>query len=263
MKIICLDDYENKYESFRMERRDGVLEVALHTNGGPMVFSKTVHDELGYAFADIGADRENKVVILTGTGDRFCTDFDPESFKSFNGLGDDITASGWDQTIWRGQHNVRNFLDIPVPMIGVVNGPATVHCELPLLCDIVLASNTATLQDASHFGNGVAPGDGIQVAMLLLMGLNRGRYFFLTEQKLTAKQALDLGLVAEVMSPDQLLPRAHELAARIATLPPLALRYARTLLTQQLRQLMDSGIGYGLALEGLSAIDLPNVQRGK
>ena len=46
MKIICLDDYENKYESFRMERRDGVLEVALHTNGGPMVFSKTVHDEL-------------------------------------------------------------------------------------------------------------------------------------------------------------------------------------------------------------------------
>lgn len=65
------------------------------------------------------------------------------------------------------------------------------------------------------------------------------------------------------MSPDQLLPRAHELAARIATLPPLALRYARTLLTQQLRQLMDNGIGYGLALEGLSAIDLPNVQRGK
>lgn len=132
-----------------MERHDDILEVALHTNGNPMIFSKTVHDELGFAFADIAADRENKVVVLTGTGDRFCTDFDPESFKSFNGLGDNITASGWDQTIWRGQHNIRNLLDIPVPMIGVVNGPATVHCELPLLCDIVLSSDTAVFQDAS------------------------------------------------------------------------------------------------------------------
>lgn len=69
-QVIHLDNYANKYESFRMERKDGVLEVALHTNGGSMVFSKTVHDELGFAFADIAADRENKVVILTGTGDK-------------------------------------------------------------------------------------------------------------------------------------------------------------------------------------------------
>ncbi len=234
MKSIRFEDYANKYESFHMERHDGILEVALHTNGGPMIFSKTVHDELGFAFADIAADRENKVVILTGTGEKFCTDFDPESFKSFKGLGDDITASGWDQTVWRGRHNIRNLLDIPVPMIGVVNGPATVHCELPLLCDIVLASDTAVFQDSSHFGNGVAPGDGIQVAMLLLMGLNRGRYFFLTEQKLSAQEAHDLGLVSEVMPPDQLRQRARDLAAPMTKLPPLALRYARVLLTQQL-----------------------------
>ncbi len=175
-------------------------------------------------------------------------------------MGDNITAFGWDQTIWRGRHNIRNLLDVPVPMIGVVNGPATVHCELPLLCDVVLSSDTAVFQDASHFGNGVAPGDGIQVAMLLLMGLNRGRYFFLTEQKLSATEALDLGLVNEVLPPEHLMPRAREIAARIAKLPPLALRYARTLLTVQLRQLMDIGVGYGLALEGLSAIDLPNYQ---
>lgn len=65
------------------------------------------------------------------------------------------------------------------------------------------------------------------------------------------------------MPPDQLMPRAHEIATRIAKLPPLALRYARTLLTQQLRQLMEVGVGYGLALEGLSAIDLPNYQKGE
>ena len=68
MKTISLNDYINKYETIRMERHNGILEVALHTNGGPMVFSKTVHDELGFAFADIAADRENHVVVLTGTG---------------------------------------------------------------------------------------------------------------------------------------------------------------------------------------------------
>ncbi len=63
MKTISLDDYANKYESLRMERHDGILEVALHTNGNPMIFSKTVHDELGLALDEIAADRENKVVV--------------------------------------------------------------------------------------------------------------------------------------------------------------------------------------------------------
>lgn len=255
MKTISLDDYANKYESFRMERHDGILEVALHTNGGPMIFSATVHEELGFAFADIAADRENRVVILTGSGDKFCTDFDPESFKSFNGLGKNITATGWDHTIWRGQHNIHSQLEIPVPMIGILNGPAIVHSELALLCDIVLAADTTIIQDFPHFGNGVAPGDGVQVVFPLLMGLNRGRYFLLTQQKLSAQEALDLGLVNEVMPRDQLMPRAQELATQIAKQPPLALRYARMLLTQRLKRLMNESIGYGLALEGLSAIE--------
>jgi len=256
VKTISLTDYTNKYESLRMERHDGILEVALHTNGGPMIFSKTVHEELGFAFADIAADRENRVVILTGSGDKFCTDFDPESFKSFNGLGKNITATGWDHTIWRGQHNIHSQLEIPVPMIGVLNGPAIVHSELALLCDIVLAADTTTIQDFPHFGNGVAPGDGVQVVFPLLMGVNRGRYFLLTQQKLSAQEALDLGLVNEVMPREQLMPRAQELATQIAKQPTLALRYARMLLTQRLKRLMDESIGYGLALEGLSAIEI-------
>jgi enoyl-CoA hydratase/carnithine racemase len=106
MKAISFEDYSGKYESLQMTRQDGILEVTLHTNGKSLVFSRTVHEELGFAFADIAADRDNKVVILTGTGETFCTDFDPESFKSFNGLGKNITAIGWDQTVWRGQHNI-------------------------------------------------------------------------------------------------------------------------------------------------------------
>ena len=253
MKPITFEGYRDKYEAIRMERgEDGVLEMALHTRGGSLVFNRTIHEELG--FADVAADRENRVVILSGTGENFCAEFDPESFRAFNGLGPNITATGWDQTHWRGMHNLRAQLDVPVPMVGVLNGPALAHSELALLCDVVLASETATVQDQPHFGNGVAPGDGVHIVFPLLMGMNRGRYFLLTQQVLDAAQAKEAGLVNEVLPSEQLLPRARELAKMMASRPPLALRYARQLLTQQLKQMVEQALPYGLAVEGLSAI---------
>ena len=255
MKPVTFESYRDKYEAIRMERgNDGVLEMTLHTRGGSLVFDRTIHEELGFAFADIAADRENRVVILSGTGESFCAEFDPESFKAFGGLGPNITATGWDQTHWRGMHNLRAQLDVPVPMIGVLNGPALAHSELALLCDVVLASETATVQDQPHFGNGVAPGDGVHIFFPLLMGMNRGRYFLLTRQVLDATQAKEAGLVSEVLPPEQLLPRARGLAKVMAGRPPLALRYARQLLTQQLKQMAEQALPYGLAVEGLSAI---------
>ncbi len=251
------DEYANKYEFLHMERRNGILEVALHTNGGPFIFNAVAHRELSFAFTDIGTDRENKVIILTGTGDSFCSGFDIKSFESFNGIS---TPRGWDQSYFNGKRMLSCLLEIPVPVIGAVNGPVTVHSQLAVLNDIVLASETAVFQDSSHFGNGVVPGDGEHVIWPLLLGLNRGRYFLLTEQKLSAQEALDLGVVSEVLPPDQLLPRAWELAEQLAKQPPLALRYARVVLTQRLKRLMDEGLGYGLALEGLSANDMAQQQ---
>jgi enoyl-CoA hydratase/carnithine racemase len=87
--------------------------------------------------------------------------------------------------------------------------------------------------------------------------MNRGRYFLLTGQTLDARKALELGLVAEVLPPEQLLPRAWALAEDLARRSTLLLRYTRLLLTEALRRQLHDLLGYGLGMELLALGEKP------
>jgi enoyl-CoA hydratase/carnithine racemase len=115
------DDYRDAYDNIALERDDaGVLTVRFHTNGDSLVWSGPSHEELAYCFGDIAADHENSVVILTGTGDSYCTAIDPASFALSN-------AHEWDRIVFEGRKLLMNLLDIEVPVIAAVNGPAIFH----------------------------------------------------------------------------------------------------------------------------------------
>lgn len=243
------DGYKDKYRNITFERDDlGVLTMTLGTNGGSLVWTGVAHDELAYAFTDVANDRDNATVILTGTGDAYCDEIDPGSFKLGN-------SREWDELLYEGRRLLKNFLDIEVPIIAAVNGPARIHPEIPVLADIVIAADTALFQDAPHYMSGIVPGDGAHLVWPNLLGPNRGRYFLLTGQEIDAQTALDYGVVSEVIDDGRLQARARELAAQIADKPFLARRYTRLAVVQQLKKLMLDGLGYGLALEALAATD--------
>jgi enoyl-CoA hydratase/carnithine racemase len=91
--------------------------------------------------------------------------------------------------------------------------------------------------------------------------LNRARYLMLTGQVLGAKEAKDMGLVAELMPREKLLPRAWELARQLAQKPDMLLRYTRAVLTYPLRKLLDDSMPFSLAMEAMSTLD--KSQQGK
>ena len=243
------DQYFNKYQSIRMERRNGILQMTFHTDNGPLQWGGVPHTEFSQVFVDVGNDPENRIIIMTGTGDAF--------------TGPQGTAAGtpkrspkeWDQTYWEGKRILTSLLEVEVPMISAINGPALRHSEIPLLCDIVLASDTAAFQDSGHFMSGLIPGDGMHIVYPLLLGLNRGRYFLLTGQRIEADEAKNLGLVNEIMPQVDLLPRAWELAEQMAKQSDIVLRYSRVAMTLVVKRQIQDLLGYGLALEGLGSAD--------
>jgi enoyl-CoA hydratase/carnithine racemase len=247
------NSYYDKYENVRMKREDGILEVALHTRGGPLVFNGYVHEALVRAFRDIGDDPENHVVILTGTGNEFCAQITGDGFDFF-------TPSGYDKILREATKILENILDIQVPMIAAINGPVTAHSEYALLCDIVIAAENAYFQDAAHPAFGIVPGDGLHIVWPEVIGEIRGRYFLLSGQRLSAAEAREYGAVNELVARDALLPRAWELARHMKKQNPLTLRYTRMALSNRFRRRLQEGLPYGLALEGISAAQVALVK---
>src|ERR1700693_5232277 len=244
------DAYQQNFPNARLTRsKTGVLEVALHTDGGTLVFNGHTHEQFVELFHAIGSDPDNRVVILTGSGGAFMETINPEGFDFF-------TPQGYDKIYREGKKILMNILDIEVPLIAAVNGPARLHSEYVLLADIVLATPSTAFQDKPHFEFGIVPGDGVHLLWQEVIGSVRGRYFILTRQELDAETAKEWGAVNEIVPADKLLPRAREIAEGLAKLPSLTTEYMRIAKTQKMRRIIDEGVTLGLALEGISAAEV-------
>jgi enoyl-CoA hydratase/carnithine racemase len=244
--------YADRFRFVELKREDGILEVRIHNEGGPAIWTAGIggiHAELGDAFYEVARDPGTHVVVLTGTGDTFLTEVDTAGVGAMD-------SQTWFRIFKEGKDLIQNLLDIEVPVIGAVNGPAWVHAELLTLSDIVVASERATFADKAHAPGGVVPGDGVHVWWEMLLGPNRARHFLFTGSEIGAAEGQRLGFVAEVTPHDKTLERAWEIAHELRSKPPLMLRYSRSAMTQNIKRRMLDDLGFGLILEGMGVMSL-------
>lgn len=232
---------------------DDITELRLHTDGGPLIWSATAHREITEAFAYVGDLPHNKVVIITGTADTYCSELDVTSFAGIP----------WDEIWWEGRRMLKNLDAIEVPVIGVVNGPALIHSEIPVMGDIVLAASTAEFADRAHFAlRDTVPGDGVNIVWGELLGPTRSKYWLLTGTSIDVQEAHRIGFVNEVLPLDELLARAWELATDLATRDLPVLRYTKAAVSIGFRRDFGERLSHGLGVEGCAHWSRGGIKKG-
>ena len=241
------EDYREKYATyFKLERRNGILQVQMHTAGGPVMYGLPIHNAWSQLWLDLGNDPDNEVLIFSGTGDKWIAGFDPEMAKQ--PLHELPADAFYDQIYADATKLLEAFIfNIDIPTIACINGSG-LHTEFALLCDITLCAEHAELFDP-HFKFNLVPGDGQGLTFQELMGPKRAAYFLYTSDKIDAPMAKEMGLVNEVLPLDRLLPRAWEIAEKIMQKPRAIRRLTSAVLRRQWKQRLVQDLGFHVAHE--------------
>jgi enoyl-CoA hydratase/carnithine racemase len=127
---------------------------------------------------------------------------------------------------------------------------------------VIVASDTAVFSDFPHLAAGIAPGDGLFVVWEEVLGLNRARFLEITRGAFTAQEALAWGAIGEVVPQHQVLSRAQDLAEQMTASPQLTNRYIAMIFRQRISRRLSEGMALGMALESLTAANLPYIGQG-
>lgn len=234
------EDYKKQFAHvLMMERKNGILQLTMHTDGKHVLWSPRMHHSLLEAWSVIGLDTENEVLIITAAGPYWISQ-ELEDMKDFSGW-DDASNSTLDtryQGLYRATKSVENFINgFDIPTIAVIPGPGCVHSTFALFCDITLCAPDFVFED-NHFPLGHVPGDGLGLLLQGLAGIKRGAYMMYTGNGIDAKTMLDWGIVNEVLPREKLLPRAWEIAEDIMKQPRAVRRATHALTVRPFKRLL-------------------------
>jgi enoyl-CoA hydratase len=218
------------------ERRDAVGIATLNRPEARNALNGALLSGIRTAMAELDADGDVAVVILTGADPAFCAGLD---LKQLGASRSEARTGGV------GNAGGGPWSTMGKPVIGAVNGPAvTGGLEIALQCDFLVASERARFAD-THARVGLLPGWGLSVLLPQAVGIRKAREMSLTGAFLGADDALRFGLVNHVVAHDELLPTCGAIAAAIASADQ---RAARALLAEY-RDVTSTTVADGLRIE--------------
>lgn len=251
-------DY-TRYQTLDIARRGPggtVLDVQMKAANGKLpTAGHEGHRELAQIWRDVGADESVRCAVLRGEG------------MGFSGGGDLALVQDMAQDfevrrrVWQEARDlVYNVINCDKPIVSALHGPAVgAGLVAGLLADISVAARDAKIVDG-HTRLGVAAGDHAAIVWPLLCGMAKAKYYLLLCDPVSGEEAERIGLVSLAVDADQLLPKAYEIADRLAQGSQSAIRWTKYSLNNWLRQ-AGPAFDTSLALEFMGFAG-PDVREG-
>jgi enoyl-CoA hydratase len=241
-------DFSTFPEQFKFDLAGGILTVTLNNPTQMNAISPIMDDHLPRVFFEADRDERVEIIVVTGEGRAFSAGGDLEGMKK-NLDGIENFLAGYRN----GKRFMQLMLDTEKPIIAKVNGDAVgMGCTIALCADIIVASETARFADP-HVRVGLAAGDGGGVFWPNSVGSALAKYFLLTGDLISAREAKDIGLIAKVVAPEELDAEVERIAGKLLNSSMTAIRFTKSILNIPLRQGLASMVDAGFALESISS----------
>ncbi len=240
-----MPDY-GSYQFLKVEKADKLATVTLNRPDALNAVNSELHHELEHIWIDLAEDAEVNAILLTGEGRAFSAGGDVKNMANRWGTDE---GKKWALTIGAGGRRlIQNMLEVEQPIIGAINGDAMgLGASIALLCDVIVASETARIAD-THVKVGLVAGDSGAVIWPLLVGPARAKEFLMRGTIITGAEGAKMGLINYAVPQDQVLPKAREIARELADGPTWAIRWTKLsvnkFLKQQVNLILDASIAY-------------------
>jgi enoyl-CoA hydratase len=236
-------------------RPNGVLVVTINRPEVLNAANARLHWEFTQIWPVVDADPKTRVVVVTGAGKAFSAGGDLSLVEDMAGNPDALT-----RTMREASDLVYNMINLDKPVVSAINGVAVgAGLVVALMADVSIISETARFTDG-HTRLGVAAGDHAAILWPLLCGMAKAKYYLLTADFIDGREAERIGLVTMCLPPDQVMPKALDVADRLARGSQISIQWTKRALNNWLRQ-AGPIFDQSLALEMLS-FSYPDVREG-
>src|SRR5919112_3449991 len=212
------------YEHIQVSEAGGILTITLNRPDKLNAFVGHMRRDLAEALEQAGSDRSVRVVVITGAGRAFCAGGDVAFMAELMQRRD---AEEFSRILGAGRRVILAIRQMAKPVIGSLNGPASgAGCNLAFACDLRIASTAATFSQ-SFAKVGLHPDWGGTYFLPRLVTPNKACEMFFLGESIDANEAARLGIVNQVVAPEELESATMQLAQRLRAAPPIALAAAK------------------------------------
>jgi enoyl-CoA hydratase len=244
---------------------DGILGITINRPAHLNAMDQTMHSEMSRVWNDISEDPDCRVVVVTGAGRAFSAGGDLEMAEA--------QVGNYDRTIEilrEAERIVTGVVQCDKPVVSAINGVAVgAGLAVALMADISIMAESARFTDG-HLRLGVAAGDHASIIWPLLCGIAKAKYYLLTSDFVTGREAERIGLVSKCVPDDRLMEETLTVARKLASGPQFAIWATKRTLNQWVRHaapIFESSLAYEMlgffspdvraGLDGLRSKSMP------